>query len=94
MRIFLIIFLAIFFANLPWVTNYFLFFFKKPKKNKLLIMIELIIFYLIFGNFLLLIEKQIIGNTHNQDWEFYVITFCLFLVFSFPGFIYKVIWKK
>ena len=42
----------------------------------------------------LFIEKQIIGNKHNQDWEFYAITFCLFIVFSFPGFIYRVIWKK
>jgi hypothetical protein len=39
-------------------------------------------------------EKQVIGNTHNQEWEFYAITFCLFIVFSFPGFIYKIIWKK
>ena len=94
MTIFLIIFLAIFFANLPWATNQFLIFFKRPKKNKALIIIELIVFYFIFGGFLLFIEKQIIGNTHNQDWEFYAITFCLFIVFSFPGFIYRVIWKK
>ena len=94
MTIFLIIFSAIFFANLPWATNQFLIFFKRPKKNKALIIIELIVFYFIFGGFLLFIEKQIIGNTHNQDWEFYAITFCLFIVFSSPGFIYRVIWKK
>lgn len=94
MTIFLIIFSAIFFANLPWATNQFLIFFKRPKKNKALIIIELIIFYFIFGGFLLFIEKQIIGNTHKQDWEFYAITFFLFIVFSFPGFIYRVIWKK
>jgi len=94
MTIFLIIFSAIFFANLPWATNYFLIFYKKPKKNLFLILIELTLYYFIFGGFLLLVEKQVIGNTHNQDWEFYAITFCLFLVFSFPGFIYKVIWKK
>lgn len=94
MTIFLIIFSAIFFANIPWATNYFFIFFKNPKKNMFLILIELIAFYFIFGIFLLLLEKQIIGNIHNQEWEFYAITFCLFLVFSFPGFIYKVIWKK
>jgi|TARA_B110000014_G_C20094556_1_gene573546 hypothetical protein len=94
MTVFLIILSAIFFANLPWATKNFLFFFKKPKKNNFLIIVELIFFYFIFGNFLLLIEKQVIGNTHNQDWEFYAITFCLFLVFSFPGFIYKIIWKR
>ena len=45
MTIFLIIFSAIFFANLPWATNQFLIFFKRPKKNKALIIIELIVFY-------------------------------------------------
>ena len=94
MTIFLIIFSAIFFANLPWATNQFLIFFKRPKKNKALIIIELIVFYFIFGGFLLFIEKQIIGNTHKQEGEFYAITFFLFIVFSFPGFIYRVIWKK
>jgi len=94
MTIFLIILLAIFFANLPWATNYFLIFFKKPKKNMFLVLVELIIYYFIFGGILLLMEKQVIGNTHNQEWEFYAITFCLFIVFSFPGFIYKIIWKK
>ena len=39
------------------------------------------------------VEKKSIGNVHSQDWEFYAVTFFLFLVFSFPGFIYKVIWK-
>jgi hypothetical protein len=39
------------------------------------------------------IEKQTLGNIHEQGWEFYIITFFLFLVFSFPGFVYKVVWK-
>ena len=56
-------------------------------------LLELIVFYFIFGIFLLFIEGQTLGNTHDQDWEFYAVTFCLFIVFSFPGFIYKVIWK-
>ncbi|MFM8233034.1 MAG: DUF2818 family protein [Candidatus Methylopumilus sp.] len=30
---------------------------------------------------------------HPQDWEFYTVTFFLFLVFSFPGFILKTLWK-
>ena len=93
MTIFLIIFLAIFFARFS-LYNYFLIFFKKPKKNMFLVLVELILYYFIFGGVLLLVEKQVIGNTHNQEWEFYAITFCLFIVFSFPGFIYKIIWKK
>jgi len=92
--IILIVLSALIFANLPWVTNHFLIFFKKQKKNNFLILIEITIFYLVFGIFLLFIENQTVGNTHNQDWEFYAITFCLFIIMSFPGFIYKVIWKN
>ena len=91
--IFLIILLALLLANLPWLTNDFLFFFQKPKKNNFYIFFELLIFYFIFGAFLLFIEKQTLGNIHAQGWEFYIITFFLFLVFSFPGFIYKIVWK-
>jgi|TARA_B110000444_G_C18307329_1_gene352356 hypothetical protein len=91
--IFLIILSALLFANLPWITKNFLFFVKKPKKNNFLVLLELIVFYFILGAFLLFIENQTLGNAHNQDWEFYAVTFCLFIVFSFPGFIYKVIWK-
>ena len=91
--IFLIILSALLFANLPWITKNFLIFVKKPKKNNFLVLLELIVFYFILGAFLLFIENQTLGNAHNQDWEFYAVTFCLFIVFSFPGFIYKVIWK-
>ena len=62
MTIFLIIFSAIFFANLPWATNYFLIFFEKPKKNMFVVLVELIVFYFIFGGFLLLVEKQVVGK--------------------------------
>jgi len=91
--IFLIILSALLLANLPWLTNNFLIFLNKPKKNNFIVFLELIVFYFVFGAFLLFIEKQTLGNIHNQDWEFYVITFFLFLVFSFPGFIYKIVWK-
>tara|TARA_B110000967_G_C18802361_1_gene519191 strand:- start:755 stop:1033 length:279 start_codon:yes stop_codon:yes gene_type:complete len=91
--IFLIILSALLLANLPWLTNNFLFFIQKPKKSNFFIFFELIVFYFIFGIFLLFIEKQTMGNIHNQGWEFYIITFFLFLVFSFPGLIYKIVWK-
>lgn len=90
----LIILLSIVVANLPWLTDsFFLCFSLKEKKSILVTLIELIIFYFIIGSILLLIEYQVIGNIHNQDWEFYAVTFILFVVFSFPGFIYKIIWK-
>ena len=90
----LIIISSLFLANIPWMTNSFFLIFKPIKKGFFLIFAELVIFYFLIGGFFMLIEKENIGNIHKQEWEFYVITFCLFIVFSFPGFIYKVIWKK
>lgn len=90
----LIIFLALFLANIPWLSNnLFIFFPQKKKKAVSFILIEIIVYYFCVGIFATFLEKQIIGNVHSQDWEFYAVTFFLFLVFSFPGFIYKVIWK-
>jgi len=92
--IWLIIISSLILANLPWITNSFFFIFKPIKKSFILIFSELVLFYFLIGGFFMFIEKEDIGNIHKQEWEFYVITFCLFIVFSFPGFIYKVIWKK
>ncbi len=40
-----------------------------------------------------LVEQLVMGQVWPQGWEFYSITLCLFLVFSFPGFVYRVLWK-
>ena len=39
------------------------------------------------------VEQLVMGQVWPQGWEFYSITVCLFLVFSFPGFVYHVLWK-
>jgi hypothetical protein len=90
---FIIIILSLILANTPWLTTNFLFFFAKENKTLPLMLFEVLVMYFIWGIFLIGVEKQVVGNVHDQDWEFYTITFFLFIVFSFPGFIYKVIWK-
>jgi hypothetical protein len=45
-----------------------------------------------FAGFML--EYKIMGTRTNQDWEFYVVTLCLFFVFALPGFIYHYDLKK
>jgi hypothetical protein len=90
----LIILLSIVIANLPWLSNkLFLVVEVGNKKSLAWVLTELICLYLVWGLVLMFIENQVVGNIHNQDWEFYVVTFCLFIIFTFPGFIYKVIWK-
>lgn len=83
----------IFFANLPWTTYEFLFFFKVKNKSILLTFIEIIFYFFIFRFITYYFEIALIGNAHIQTWEFYFSLFCLFVVFSSPGFIYRVLWK-
>jgi len=94
MIIWLLLFISIFAANVPWFSKSFLLF-KTLKKEKTLpiIFFEILCMYFLLGILFSLVEKKSVGNVHPQDWEFYAVTFFLFLVFSFPGFIYKVIWK-
>lgn len=39
------------------------------------------------------VEQLVMGQVWPQGWEFYSVTFCVFLVLSFPGFAYRVLWK-
>ena len=34
------------------------------------------------------------GSVHPQDWEFYAVTVCLFLVAAFPGFVWRYFWQE
>ncbi|HLA39718.1 MAG TPA: DUF2818 family protein, partial [Candidatus Glassbacteria bacterium] len=40
-----------------------------------------------------LVEKNL-GPVHPQRWEFYATTACLFLVFAYPGFVYRFLWRR
>lgn len=40
-----------------------------------------------------LVERYVMGQVWPQGWEFYSITLALFVVLSFPGFVYRVLWK-
>lgn len=49
--------------------------------------------YLITLAIAYLVERLVMGQVWPQGWEFYSINLCVFLVLSFPGFIYRVLWK-
>jgi len=69
-------------ANLPWLNERFLFVIEpKPRKTPWM---RLIIGFISLG-----FEKKMTGQLHTQDWEFYATSFCLFIVFALPGFIYR-----
>ncbi|MEY4296127.1 MAG: hypothetical protein RLY82_1815, partial [Pseudomonadota bacterium] len=48
----------------------------------------LLIAYFIVGAIGFALESHL-GKTTGQKWEFYAITFALFVTFAFPGFVYR-----
>ncbi len=80
-------------ANLPFLTTK-IFGVVQPKVPKTLglRLLELIVFYFLAGAVGLLLEKRA-GQIAPQAWEFYAITFTLFVTFSFPGFVYRYLVK-
>ncbi|MFA6040324.1 MAG: DUF2818 family protein [Methylophilus sp.] len=91
-----ILLLAFVLANLPWFSNRLFYFIelKTANKNLAWCLLEVIVLYFVFGAIALYAENSILGQIAPQGWEFYTVTFSLFLVFAFPGFIYKILWKK
>ena len=56
-------------------------------------LLELVILYFVVGGASMLLELQM-GPRQSQNWEFYAVTACLFLVFAFPGFTYRYLWRQ
>lgn len=91
--IWLVMFVALLGANLPFVAQRFLLVFQlKQPKTLGIRLLELVIFYFLAGGFGLLLENRA-GQIAPQSWEFYAITGAMFITLSFPGFIYRYLLK-
>ena len=82
-------------ANLPFVSERLFFLIRLPTGNKHLgwRLLELVVFYFLVGGAARLLESRL-GAPQAQRWEFYAITACMFLVFAYPGFVVKYLWKS
>lgn len=92
--------LIFFAANLPWFSNKFFYVLAiksagkvMPNKNVGWCLLELVVLYFMVGAIAMYAEHSTFGQVSPQGWEFYAVTGCLFLVFAFPGFVYKMLWK-
>ena len=87
----LIIVIALIAANLPWLTDRVLLVLepKEGVKHPAWRWLEWLLLYFIIGGVAFGLEQKINGETYPQDWEFYAVGLCLFLVFALPGFIYR-----
>lgn len=91
MWITILIIIGIIAANLPWISER-LFLVKdlgEQGKRPWMRFLEWFILYLIVGGIAIGLEIRATGGSHAQDWEFYAVTLCLFLIFALPGFIYR-----
>lgn len=82
---------AIGLANLPWLSERCFFVLQCTKKTAWVRLLEWLVLYFVVGGLGYLLEQRWTGVNHPQDWEFYAVTVALFMVFAFPGFVYRYI---
>lgn len=77
-------------ANLPFFTEslFGLIKLKSGTKPFALRLLELLVLYAVVIGIAHMLEARL-GNAFHQEWQFYAITVCLFLVFAFPGFVLR-----
>ncbi len=83
-------------ANLPFVFDRILFVLRPGQaagKRLGWRLLELLLLYFAAGGLSIVLEAHSHGSVYRQNWEFYATTFCLFLVFAFPGFVYRYLWS-
>lgn len=83
-------------ANLPFVFDRILFVRQPaPGQHKGLgwRLLELVLLYFVAGALAAVLEVRLHGSVYPQGWAFYATTFCLFVVFAFPGFILSHLWR-
>ncbi|MEI8400101.1 MAG: DUF2818 family protein [Alcaligenaceae bacterium] len=95
--VWLLVLLAFVAANLPFM-NHRVFAVWQPKRLSTpkafwLRAFELLVLYCLVGTVGIAFER-VIGNVFSQRWEFYAITFSLFVVMAFPGFVYRYLLRR
>ncbi|PKO24983.1 MAG: DUF2818 domain-containing protein [Betaproteobacteria bacterium HGW-Betaproteobacteria-8] len=93
---FVLLLLAFLVANLPWFSNrlFFLVPLKRRPKSIGWCLLELVVLYFVMGAVAFYTERTTLGQVANQNWEFYAVTASLFIVFAFPGFVYRYFWQR
>jgi uncharacterized membrane protein len=91
----LLLILAFVAANLPFLVER-IFFVVRPQggnKNFAWRLLELVVMFFVVGGIALLLESRL-GDISRQNWEFYAVNAALFVVFAYPGFVYRYLWRK
>ncbi len=93
--VWLLLVTAIVLANVPWLfANRIFLFIKVPNKSIVINLLEWLLYFILTGILAYLLENKSMGHVQEQGWEFYTVTFFMFVIFAFPGFIYRYNLKK
>ena len=92
----ILLLLALVIANSPWFSPrlFLIIPVKQQPKHAGWCLLELVVLYFVMGAIARYAESVTMGQVAPQKWEFYATTACVFLVFSFPGFIYRFLWQR
>jgi len=95
--VWLLILLAFIAANVPFLNNR-VFALWQPQRLPItkafwLRALELLALYCLVGTVGITFER-LIGNVFTQRWEFYAVTFSLFVVMAFPGFVFRYLLRR
>ncbi len=88
--VWLLLVTAIVLANIPFILSNRLFIFLKvPEKSIWINLAEWFLYFIVTGFFAYMLENKSMGHVAPQEWEFYTVTLFMFMIFAFPGFIYR-----
>lgn len=79
-------------ANIPFLTDRVAAVISVKNKHFAWCLLELVILFVVVGMFARFLESRQM-QIQPQHWQFFVTTGALFIVFAFPGFVYKFFWK-
>lgn len=80
-------------ANLPWLSDrLFCIYPLNTAKRVWIRLVEMLVFYIVSLLVAIAFELKFSGEIYPQGWEFFTVTFCLFLVLAVPGVIYRYQW--
>ena len=87
--------LAVVLANLPFLSErlFLVRAFADGVKPVAWRLVELAVYYGLTAGIAYWMESRL-GPVYRQRWEFYAVTVCLFLVFAYPGFVYRYLWRR
>ena len=88
---YILLVLALIFANAPFVTTKFFGVFQLKRKHIGHHLVELAVGFILTAILAYILESRA-GAVQHQDWEFYATVVCLYLILAFPCFVWRYFW--